>query len=195
MRLAGVCVLALLVAALRYQSDLPNLDDPGLLAHYNDRGWVELEGVVDGYPDVRDTWTNLKVEAESIEVEGERHQVRGTVLVRAPRFPAHSYGDRLRISGLLETPPEFDDFSYREYLARKGIYSFVNYPQIVKTRIGPGESLLDGPLFRQRPGSRRAGPARARPARHLCCRASCLASGPASPMTFMMTITPPAPAT
>ena len=138
MRLAGACVLALLLAALRYQSALPDLDDPGLLAHYNDRGWVELEGVVDGYPDVRDTWTNLKVEAESIEVEGERHQVRGTVLIRAPRFPAHSYGDRLRISGLLETPPEFEDFSYREYLARKGIYSFVNYPQIVKIESGQG---------------------------------------------------------
>ena len=138
MRLAGACVLALLLAALRYQSALPDLDDPGLLAHYNDRGWVELEGVVDGYPDVRDTWTNLKVEVESIEVEGERHQVRGTVLIRAPRFPAHSYGDRLRISGLLETPPEFQGFSYQEYLARKGIFSFVNYPQIVKLESGQG---------------------------------------------------------
>ena len=44
-------------------------------------------GVVDGYPDVRDTWTNLKVEVNSMEVEGEQHQVRGSVLVRTPRSP------------------------------------------------------------------------------------------------------------
>nr|NIV34308.1 DUF4131 domain-containing protein [Anaerolineae bacterium] len=99
MRLAAICTLALLAAALRYQSALPDLDDPGLLAHYNDQGWVELEGVVDGYPDVRDTWTNLKVEAESIELDGERYPVHGTVLVRAPRFPEQHYGDRLRVAG------------------------------------------------------------------------------------------------
>jgi len=114
-RMAGICTLAFLAAALRYQSALPDLDNPGLLAHYNDRGWVELEGVVGGYPDVRDTWTNLKVKVEWVELEGERHAVRGTVLVRAPRFPEHVYGDRVRVSGILETPPEFEDFDYRDY--------------------------------------------------------------------------------
>ncbi len=138
MRLAGFCVLAFLLAALRYESALPDLDDPGLLAHYNDQGWVELEGVVDGYPDVRDTWTNLRVKAESIELEDEGHPVRGTVLVRAPRFPEHRYGDRLRISGLLETPPEFEDFSYKEYLERKGIYSYVNYAHVAKIESSQG---------------------------------------------------------
>ena len=137
-RLAAICTLALVAAILRYQSALPDLDDPGLLGHYNDQGWVELEGVVVGYPDVRDTWTNLKVKAEWIEVEGERLAVQGTVLVRAPRFPEHGYGDRLQVSGLLETPPEFEDFSYREYLARKGIYSYINYAKVAKLEGGRG---------------------------------------------------------
>jgi competence protein ComEC len=138
LRLAAICVLALFLAALRYESALPDLDDPGQIAHYNDRGWVELEGVVDGYPDVRDSWTNLKIEAEAVEVEGERRPVRGTVLVRAARFPEHSYGDRVRISGLLETPPEFEDFSYRTYLARKGIYSYINYGRAVTIEADQG---------------------------------------------------------
>jgi competence protein ComEC len=138
MRLAAVCVLALLLAALRYQGALPDLDDPSQVAHYNDRGWVELEGVVSGYPDVRDTWTNLKIEAESIELEGEQYPVRGAVLIRAPRFPEHSYGDRLRISGLLETPPELEGFSYAEYLSRKGIYSYINYARVVTIESGQG---------------------------------------------------------
>ena len=36
------------------------------------------------------------------------------------------------------TPPESEDFSYRDYLTRKGIYSFVNYPRIIKLESGQG---------------------------------------------------------
>jgi competence protein ComEC len=138
MRLSAICALVLLAGALRYQIALPNLDNPGFVAHYNDRGWVTLEGIVHGYPDVRDTWTNLKFAAESIEIEGEVNPVRGTVLVRAPRFPEYRYGDRLRVSGLLQTPPELTGFSYREYLARQGVYSFINRPQIVQVASSQG---------------------------------------------------------
>lgn len=115
MRLAGACALALLLGALRYQAAIPDLDDPAFVAHYNDSGWVTLEGTVQGYPDVRDTWTNLRFEADSLDQEGETHPVGGTVLVRAPRFPEAQYGDRLRVSGLLQTPPQFEDFSYQYY--------------------------------------------------------------------------------
>ena len=33
------------------------------------------------------------------------------------------YGDRLRLQGYLETPATGDEFDYRQYLARQGIYS------------------------------------------------------------------------
>jgi len=130
MRLGGACALALLLGALRYQAALPDLDAPGFVAHYRDRGWVTIEGVVRAYPDVRDTWTNLRLSAESVEIEGAAHPIRGTVLLRAPRYPEYHYGDRLRVSGLLETPPEFEDFSYRAYLQRQGIYGLIWRPQI-----------------------------------------------------------------
>jgi len=142
MRLSGFCALALLAGALCYQQHQPNRDDPRFTAYYNDRGWVTLEGVVADYPDVRDTWTYLWFEAEAIALDataiaGQAHPIQGTGLVRAPRYPEYHYGDRLKISGLLETPPEFEDFSYREYLERKGIYSLLYRPHI--TRIGSGE--------------------------------------------------------
>jgi competence protein ComEC len=138
MRLSGACALAMLLGALRYQAAVPDLNDPGAAAHYNDRGWVTVEGIVQAYPDVRDTWTNLRLESETIEADGTVHRVRGTVLVRAPRFPEYQYGDRLRVSGLLQTPPEFEDFSYREYLGRQGIYSLIYRPQIVQIESGQG---------------------------------------------------------
>jgi competence protein ComEC len=141
MRLSSACALALLGGALRYWAAIPDLDDPVLVAHYNDCGWVTLEGVVRGYPDVRDTWTNLRLGVESIELEGEAYPVHGTVLVRAARYPEYRYGDRLRVSGLLETPPVSEDFSYRDYLAGQGIYSFVGHPQTEWLASGQGSPL------------------------------------------------------
>ena len=51
--------------------------------------------------------------------------VRGLVLARiAPNQDSH-YGDILRLRGRLETPPSNEDFSYRDYLARQGIRSYM----------------------------------------------------------------------
>ena len=138
LRLAAVCALALLLGAIRYQIALPDLHDPAFLAAYNDGGWVTVEGIVDDYPDVRDTHTNLTLRAGSLQAEGPWRPVHGQVLVRAPRYPEYRYGDRLRVSGLLETPPTFEDFSYRDYLARQGIYSLLDRPRIELLARGEG---------------------------------------------------------
>jgi competence protein ComEC len=138
MRLACACSLALLLAALRYYSALPDLDDPGLVAHYNGGGWLTVEGVVTGYPDARDTWTNLRLQAEVLEIDGQARPVRGLVLMRVPRYPTYNYGDRLRVSGWLETPPELEGFSYRGYLARQNVYSMLDRPQIELLASGKG---------------------------------------------------------
>jgi competence protein ComEC len=139
--LSGACAIAFLLGAIRYQVQLPDLDDPEFVAHFNDQGWATVEGAVDDYPSVRDTWTNLTLRAQNVEFGGQIHQVRGSVLVRAPRFPEYSYGDALRVSGWLQTPPVLEGFSYREYLARKGIYSFINRPQIELIASGMGDPL------------------------------------------------------
>src|SRR3989304_5043759 len=44
------------------------------------------------------------------------------------------YGDRLLLEGWLETPPEFESFSYRDYLARQGIYAYM--PSAAAERLG-----------------------------------------------------------
>jgi len=141
-RLISVCFLSLLLGALRFNASAAPQDfDESHLAHYNDQGWVKIEGVVSGEPDVRDTYTNLRVAVARIEVDGQERDVSGTVLVRAPRYPQYDYGDELEIGGLLETPPELEDFSYREYLARQGIYSILWRPQITLIDRGHGSVL------------------------------------------------------
>jgi competence protein ComEC len=63
------------------------------------------------------------------------------VLVRAPHYPQYDYGDELAIEGLLETPPVLEDFSYREYLARQGIYSILRRSQITLVDRGQGSAV------------------------------------------------------
>ncbi|MDA8216677.1 MAG: DNA internalization-related competence protein ComEC/Rec2, partial [Dehalococcoidales bacterium] len=53
----------------------------------------------------------------------------GTALVFLPRFPEFRSGDTVTLTGDLETPPDFAAFSYRAYLARRGIYSLLRYPR------------------------------------------------------------------
>ena len=129
-RLAALCVLFCLLGALRYTLAQPRLDEHSVSA-YNDRGEGVLTGVVVAEPDVRDTYTNLRLRSETLALEGERPvEVEGLVLLSVPRYPEHLYGDRLRVRGTLETPPVFDTFSYREYLARQGVYSTVRWAQV-----------------------------------------------------------------
>lgn len=57
-------------------------------------------------------------------------EIKGKVLVTTERYPEYQYGDQLKISGWLRKPPEFEDFNYRDYLAKEGIYSVIYQPKI-----------------------------------------------------------------
>jgi len=97
-----------------------------------------LWGRVVGEPDARDTYTNLRLAVDRVETEGGEHRVRGRVLVRAPRYPVYVYGDELEVEGKLETPPVFDDFCYRDYLARRGVHAMVGWSEITLLSQGGG---------------------------------------------------------
>lgn len=137
-RRIAACGLFLLLGSVRYTLSLPDLSDPSHIAAYTDRGWVTLWGRVVGEPDVRDTYTNLRLAVDRVKIEGEKHPVKGAILIRAPRYPRYNYGDELEVEGVLETPPIFERFSYRDYLARQGIYGLLRRPQITLLKRGGG---------------------------------------------------------
>ncbi len=90
------------------------------LRDYNDsEEEITLIGRVVKEPDVRDTNTKL-----TIEVKTSR------ILVTVSRYPEYKYGDELKITGRLQTPDVFEDFNYKDYLIKDGIYSVVYYPKV-----------------------------------------------------------------
>jgi len=127
--LLAVCLLAFPAGALLYQSSQQPHDNMQV-QYYNDQGSVSLEGVVDDQPEVRGSYLEFKLAASRILIADNSTSIRGGVLVRLPFYRSYQYGDMLQLSGKLESPPQFDDFDYRGYLANKGIYSIMNYPAV-----------------------------------------------------------------
>ncbi len=127
--LTPLLLVALTLGGFRYQSSLPDLSDPSFIASHNDTGErVSITGVVDSFPDLRDNYLYLRIQTEDIRPYGtttQREPIHGLLLVRLDPENLYRYGDRLQLHGFLETPPEAEDFSYREYLARQGVYSYM----------------------------------------------------------------------
>lgn len=134
---AGLCLLALLGGGLRFPSSLPPADEHSL-CFYNDTGIVGVQGMIAEEPDVRDRYCLLTFSASEIIVNGETKEVSGTALIRVSRYPAYRYGDVLKVTGELETPLQFEDFDYKSYLARQGIYSVIYYPGVEVLDRGQG---------------------------------------------------------
>jgi len=129
-----VLALAAILGALRFNLAQPHFDSTSL-ATYNDQlKSVTVEGVIVGEPDARDTYTNLRIEADHLLIsnltDSATRTVRGLVLVQAPPFSDFRYGDRVRAEGKLQTPTNTGEFDYREYLARQDVYSIMSRPRV-----------------------------------------------------------------
>ncbi len=137
-RLAAFALIGLLIGAGRLLIAQPRID-AGHVAFYNGAGRVVVQGVICREPDRRPTLTNLHLDVEALLLaDGAAVPLRGRVLVKAPAYTANEYGDRIRVTGLLETPPVFESFSYRDYLARQGIHSLLRQTDITVIDSGHG---------------------------------------------------------
>ncbi len=98
------------------------------LRKYNDlEKEITLIGTVVKEPDVRETSTKLTIETRSLN---DRDRVSAKILATVSRYPEYKYGDELKITGKLQTPPVFEDFNYKNYLIKDGIYSVIYYPKV-----------------------------------------------------------------
>ena len=128
-RLSISLLLAVLFAgAARYQLQQPVFNGTDL-AFYNETD-VEIVGQISGYPDVRDNAVQLTLDVREIQADGSSQSipVKGSVLARLALGRDWQFGDLVRLEGELATPSENEEFSYRNFLAARGIYSTMYYP-------------------------------------------------------------------
>ncbi|GAB4502708.1 MAG: hypothetical protein Fur0035_22630 [Anaerolineales bacterium] len=143
--------LAFLLGAARLAA-VTSLPGPGDLAFYNDTprpAW--LTGVISQPLDVRETYTLITLRVEKIDFGAGDQPVRGTLLLRVNRAEDLRYGDVIRARGPLKTPPESEEFSYRDYLARQGIHSVMNVTQVTRLPFHQADPLTEL-LFRAKKG-------------------------------------------
>ena len=132
--LAGLLISVALLGALRYQS-LPVI--PASLYKQADN-LREITGTIVSYPEGRSDHTMLIIAPDQIA-----SKVSVTLFWKGEEPPLLLYGDRVRITGSGKAPENFDDFDYRGYLARQGIFAtmIVNSPSDVH-RLGVGGSRI-----------------------------------------------------
>ncbi|OGO60180.1 MAG: hypothetical protein A2032_06055 [Chloroflexi bacterium RBG_19FT_COMBO_49_13] len=144
LRIYPLLFLFISLGAIQYQITRPAFN-PAFIAYYNDQpAEFILEGVLVDPPDARDTYTNLRLRIELLRGidDDQLTQVSGLLLARISPGTAFSYGDRIRLQGVIETPAENEDFSYRDYLANQGIYSTMPYPTSSLLQHGQGSIIL-----------------------------------------------------
>jgi competence protein ComEC len=140
-RQARLAALALCCAALGgARFDLAQVPvTPRSVRLLNDQGTIILQGLVVDDPKRTEDGQQALVATERATVSGKARLVEGLVLVKLPAYPERRYGDRLLLTGALDTPREAerpDEFDYRQYLARKRIFSLIE-PKAVRL-LSPG---------------------------------------------------------
>ena len=161
--LGAALLLCGLSALLRYAAhpltpcwgaaDLAYYNLPAASAFDRQAEQVTLTGYVSSYPLSDKTRQRLQITVESLALDGRSRAVRGVLRTSVGLQPAYLYGQPVRVRGRLVVPPHFATFSYREYLARHGVYSLLE-----GARIEPAEGAWrGGELLRALMGLRRAG--------------------------------------
>ncbi len=113
----------LFLGAARFQYSLPVIT-PTTAAYYNDLDRrIYVTGTLAEPPDIRDTYTNLRINVTALDLGQGDIAVEGVVLVRMNNAYDVSYGNHVRVRGYMKTPRNNEEFSYRDYLLRQGILS------------------------------------------------------------------------
>ena len=138
----GLCLVLLVLIIWRYQAVELRIKNHELREYNDSDEEIILIGKVVKEPDVRENNVKLTIEVRTIEARlskesqaSEKDRVSkkaqdSKVLITVSRYPEYKYGDELEIRGKLETPAVFDDFDYKNYLKKDGIYSVIYYPKV-----------------------------------------------------------------
>ena len=104
-----------------------------ILTNFNDiNSDTQLLGYIDKEPQRLVDKQRLLLQVKEIRASDYVIFTDEKVLVTTNLYPEFEYGDLLSIEGKLQSPKNFDDFDYINYLAKDGIFSIAYYPKISK---------------------------------------------------------------
>lgn len=132
-----ICGISL--GVFRFFVSLPDFSDANFISYYNGSEDFHFEGEI-----VREVDARVDSQYLTIEVAEPFY---GLVYAKADRYPEYDYGDFVSVSGELSEPFFLEDFSYKDYLARYGIYSVSYYPMISVIEVGEGNLFWEAMFF------------------------------------------------
>lgn len=139
--LCAIFVLSASVGIARHSYTISSFADDPLENFVGEK--IEIEGLIVDEPDVRDTSVRLVMMPDNSKYK---------ILVTVPQGDDFYYGDIVSVSGLLESPENFEtdtgrEFDYVSYLKKDGIGYQMYRPKISLVSHGHG-SFLSRNLFR-----------------------------------------------
>lgn len=116
-----ICIL-IIIAIVRFFFFIPQAPDYDIFLNKK----VSVEGIINDIPDIR-----VKNARVTITLTGKDENM----LVILPRNSEVTYGDKIKVKGVLEKPENFiassgKEFNYERYLANRDIYYIINNAEI-----------------------------------------------------------------
>lgn len=110
---------------------------------------ITVEGVVFDDIDARDMYRNVIVTADTISPGGIKLSQPVRILLRTDMYPKITYGDRIKVVGVLAYPKNFSDatstgatFNYVSYLAKDSIWYAMSYPSLTVLSKNQGSLVM-----------------------------------------------------
>lgn len=107
---------------------------PGDIVHHVAQGELRMIAVIVEDPQHTENKQRTVLAVERVQVAHRWQPGTGLILATLPVYPERSYGDRLELRGPIKLPREADRpgaFDYRQYLARRGIFTIME-PKTVR---------------------------------------------------------------
>jgi len=139
----GVLIIAFSIGFLRYQTAQIPITK-GQVGLYNNSGQVTLIGKVTAPPVKGDRVSQVRLQVQRLFLKSNQEitPISGLVLLWVAKDDEYDYGDLIQAEGKLIIPFEDSEFSYKDYLARQGIFSLMLYPKVILIQKGTGNPIL-----------------------------------------------------
>lgn len=147
---AGFCLFFAIFGFWRHQSFLFSVSHPAddKIWFFNDeKEKIIVIGTIKSEPAAKTNTNQFIINSEQIIIDGKRRKASGKVLITTRRYPEYKYGDRLKILSELKTPQQLEEFNYKNYLAKDGVYSVMNFPKIEVIAENQGDRAYSKILF------------------------------------------------